>query len=477
MRVFFMCRKKVATFFLIVFVLTGVWALLQMYRLKPWLPALLVQQMFQKDPAEKVKAPVDLIFVFADHYEPHHVAAVERWEKMYPRIALRHRDADGRMPQHTFFWYWRDDAGKVTVPYLLRLAKLVYEGYGEVEFHLHHDDDTSQTVTEEIEKRSRLSQMSGAFITAEPSPRTAYAFIHGMWALDNSRRGDACGVSDELEILRKTGCFADFTHSSWGPMNPRISNTLYYAKDDPIRPKSYDRGRRVQVGGKPWGDLLIFEGPSVLSFEKGRVRYDHGDVTMEDLPTPERIDRWVRTAIHVKGRPEWIFVKVFTHGTVARDHEALLGRWAETMYRHLETRYNDGKRYRLHYATAREAYNILKAAEAGHSGNPNDFRDFVIPPYANRKILSSVPYQLITYRPERFELVSLSDGEGHILFQEGPVEEIRGVLRHVVVMVSPQGEPQMRLQGEGTARIKMRGRSSWTDVHFDQDMFKEVALK
>ena len=30
--------------------------------------------------------------------------------------------------------------------------------------------------------------------------------------------------------------------------------------------------------------------------------------------------------------------------------------------------------FRLHYLTAREAYNLVKAAEAGHSGDPNDFR-------------------------------------------------------------------------------------------------------
>ena len=29
----------------------------------------------------------------------------------------------------------------------------------------------------------------------------------------------------------------------------------------------------------------------------------------------------------------------------------------------------------------REMYNIIKAAEAGKSGNPNDYRDFVLPAY------------------------------------------------------------------------------------------------
>ena len=33
----------------------------------------------------------------------------------------------------------------------------------------------------------------------------------------------------------------------------------------------------------------------------------------------------------------------------------------------------------LHYMTAREAYNVAKAAEAGLSGNPEDYRDYKIP--------------------------------------------------------------------------------------------------
>ena len=44
-----------------------------------------------------------------------------------------------------------------------------------------------------------------------------------------------------------------------------------------------------------------------------------------------------------------------------------------------ESKYNYGVNYKLHYVTAREAYNIVKAAEAGKAGNPGEYRDFVIP--------------------------------------------------------------------------------------------------
>jgi hypothetical protein len=49
------------------------------------------------------------------------------------------------------------------------------------------------------------------------------------------------------------------------------------------------------------------------------------------------------------------------------------------MFSYLETRYNDGSDWRLHYVSAREMYNIVKAAEAGRAGDPGQYRDFLIP--------------------------------------------------------------------------------------------------
>lgn len=60
--------------------------------------------------------------------------------------------------------------------------------------------------------------------------------------------------------------------------------------------------------------------------------------------------------------------------------DTLLGATAHTMHDHLEHAYNDGERHVLHYVTAREVYNIIKAAEAGMSGNPDAWRDFELPP-------------------------------------------------------------------------------------------------
>ena len=59
--------------------------------------------------------------------------------------------------------------------------------------------------------------------------------------------------------------------------------------------------------------------------------------------------------------------------------ETLLGQPTNDMYNYLEEKYNDGRNYVLHYVSAREMYNIAVAAEAGEQGNPDQFRDYLIP--------------------------------------------------------------------------------------------------
>ncbi len=84
------------------------------------------------------------------------------------------------------------------------------------------------------------------------------------------------------------------------------------------------------------------------------------------------------TSIHVAGRPDWVIVKVHTHG--ATDADVVLGRAMDEGFKHLEAAYNDGSRYVLHYVTARELYNVIRAAEAGETGDPDEYRDYAVKP-------------------------------------------------------------------------------------------------
>ena len=105
--------------------------------------------------------------------------------------------------------------------------------------------------------------------------------------------------------------------------------------------------------------------------------------------------------MHVPGRPDWIFVKVFAHGISSEgDAEATLGRDFDSALRYLETRYNDGTRYVLHYVTAREAYNIVRAAMDGMHGDPEAYRDWDVKPYVAGRRDDQLPGILLGRRQE-----------------------------------------------------------------------------
>ena len=53
----------------------------------------------------------------------------------------------------------------------------------------------------------------------------------------------------------------------------------------------------------------------------------------------------------------------------------------DALFTDAEARYNDGKRYRLHYLTAREMFNVVKATEAGIADIETS-RDWLLPPPA-----------------------------------------------------------------------------------------------
>jgi hypothetical protein len=71
------------------------------------------------------------------------------------------------------------------------------------------------------------------------------------------------------------------------------------------------------------------------------------------------------------------------HGARPLNFSAYFNSGAQQLHAHLAKRYKDGSAWRLHYVTAREAYNIVKAAEAGKTGDPANYRDFEIAPYQN----------------------------------------------------------------------------------------------
>ena len=82
-------------------------------------------------PAPVVSGPVHVIVLFADHFEPNRqLSTAQEWLNRYLSMASRHRGADGRPPQHTWFY----PAEQYEPAILERLRDTSRGGFGEVGF-------------------------------------------------------------------------------------------------------------------------------------------------------------------------------------------------------------------------------------------------------------------------------------------------------------------------------------------------------
>ena len=253
---------------------------------------------------------------------------VERWVRDYPALFGDFRDSDGRPPRHTFFY----PLEQYNPEHLDALAELCREGFGEVEVHLHHEGDTPEQLRARlIAYKELLARRHGLLPREKQTGEIVYGFIHGNWALDNSLpNGRCCGVNNELDILRETGCYADFTFpSAPDPTQTRTINSLYYAVDDPLRPKSHDLGIPVGTGTVPSNALMLIQGPLVLDWKRRKwgliPRIENGCIQGNQPVTIDRLDAWLKAGVQVSKRPDWYFVKLHSHGAPEWNQKVVLG--------------------------------------------------------------------------------------------------------------------------------------------------------
>jgi hypothetical protein len=397
--------------------------------------------------------PIDVMVLFSDHYEPARrfgdeaaVESVRAWVGGYERLVRPFRDADGRPPQHTWFYrYDYPNPGCVQA-----LAESTFRGFGEVEFHLHHGHDSHASFARTLREGLDFFAGFGAMIGAEEFPRHRFGYLAGNSALDNGGGDDALsGCDTELTALAQAGCYADFTFPSLGCVaQPRLTNTIYYAAEDG-RAKSYDRGEPVRVGGAPSGDLLMFQGPTAFSWADGQV--EHSDVEDSSPAHPRRLGPWLSAHVHVRGRPEWVFIKLTTHGM--QNRASFLGENMRLTLQAMQAWWNRPP-FRLHYVTAREAYNIVKAAEAGHSGNPGDYRNFEVPPPANRVVLCDRPWRLLSYSPSRVHVRIEGNGPARLAFAGRNLRGLSGAIREAEVLFDGPEPVAIRLRADGAVEAE-----------------------
>jgi len=326
----------------------------------------ILKKLFRRNPAI-----THVYFCIADHFEPYwgnvskEVAMnrVKRWGNEYISIARKHKDSNGKHPQHSFFYpieEYDDEAMKI-------LAEIASQGFGDVEIHLHHENDTEENLRDEMLKFTHMLHEKHDLLHKNELGEIEYAFIHGNWALDNSHpKGFHCGIDNELAILEKTGCYLDMTMPS-APSRTQTKkiNSIYFAKGKKDHRKSHDTGINVKPGRwKKDNELLMVQGPLGLNWKSRKLgifpRLEAGELSHDAIPTKERIKLWLKYAPNIQEVKDHIFIKLHTHGANDSNLEMLLEGGLEFIWTELENTLRDKPNYSLHYVTPREIYLKIK---------------------------------------------------------------------------------------------------------------------
>jgi hypothetical protein len=307
--------------------------------------------------------------MIADHFEPFRAPADETvarnrtagWCREWPAIARRHRDSAGNGPRYTFFYPEEEYR-----PHLLdSLARMTEAGIADVEVHLHHDGEGEQNFVERISRFTETLSVCHGLLRKHLG-KIEFGFIHGNWALDNSLpSGRWCGLNNEITLLRTLGCYADFTlPSAPSPAQTRMINTIYWASDDPSRPKSHDTGVPVRVEEASFGDLLMIPGPLALNWESRKIgilpRLETGELAASNPMTRQRV------RLHLNFSPrigDDLFIKLFAHGAREDNAAQLLGRDLDLTFQLLRDECAQ-QGSELHYVTAWQMRNAVDAARS-----------------------------------------------------------------------------------------------------------------
>jgi hypothetical protein len=323
---------------------------------------------YVKDRLRKLARPIKpkrAWVAITDHYEPLGMGAslktaldrVAEWLEKWPRIAEdAPRDASGQRPQYSFFYPQEEYRREL----LDGIAEIVRLGVGDVEVHLHHQDEQREAFIQKVtEFCHRLTDDHG--LLRQHEGRTVFGFIHGNWALDNSLPdGKWCGLNGEIALLRDLGCYADFTMpSAPSATQGRVVNQIYWCTNNSnSRPRSFDHGIEATPGGGKRGDLLMITGPLGLRFsERLMPRLESGELAGYDPPTKARVRQWFDLAPTIGGD---IFLKLYAHGAQERNSDALLNGGLGSLFRWLAEE-AERRAIEIHWATA---WQMVQAANA-----------------------------------------------------------------------------------------------------------------
>ncbi len=419
-----------------------------------WLPEYIWSIIDKTNPVYSIDQGKHLMFLIADHHE-HPLEdgdakiSATNWYDDYRSVVDGITDSYGNPFRYTWFYPYDDER---TPSALVVVNQMVYDGYGELEFHWHNSHVTATQFRKELESGVNWFNGFGAMKTAEKNSRSAFGYVAGNWNLDNGlmRPSKMDGPTYEIRDLKSLGGYADFTFPNHSASQSHWFSSLYYVKDDES-PKSYDEGKRASVE-ESHDDFLIFQGPTSLDFRTRATEYG----TLESWWRGDwgsRIENWWKNSPYVIGKPAWRFIKVYTHGVQSKD--LILSDDFKGLLKKLVT-FCEENNIKLHFVSAREAFNILKAAETDAPGDPEQYRDYLIPKRVNQFVHVSRKVDKISYYDGTLNLVDSYGGAPLIITVKDVLIEITGGdnIRTLRVRDNNEGGKIISFNGEGYATVQ-----------------------
>jgi len=338
-----------------------------------------------------------VIITVANHFEPSwsesglldhnsQVKRLKQYRELAQTIGNAVRDVDGTRFRHTNFY----PAEQYHPDILEIMAEMQGDGLGEVEVHLHHGierPDTAENLERQlVEFRDVLVERHRCLSRTISDDQPKYAFVHGNLALANSCGGRFCGVDNEMEILERTGCYADMTLPSAPDQSQvRTINQIYECAHSLSEAVPHRDGIRLGTNRAQPQLPLIMQGPLVFNWTrtiKGIPvpRVEDGALAANQGLDGSRFKRWMSANVSVAGRTDLVFIKLYCHGFFDRDQSVSIGEDARRFFGDLVEQGEKTGKYAIHFATAREAFNIAMAAAVGLTGDPHKHRDHILRP-------------------------------------------------------------------------------------------------
>jgi hypothetical protein len=111
--------------------------------------------------------------------------------------------------------------------------------------------------------------------------------------------------------------------------------------------------------------------------DSGLPGIENAALTGANPPTLRRLKLWKDAAIAVRGRPDWLFIKLHCHGMDPRpkNTDAVLGASMRRFLQDLVEKAPERGEC-VHFVSAREMVNIALAVCDGREGTPGGYRDY-----------------------------------------------------------------------------------------------------